>query len=155
TMPNDDITHPIPDLTGYITEGQVVFDRGLQGKSIYPPIDILPSLSRLMKGGIGEKYTREDHQAVANQLFASYSRVKEARSLASVIGEDELAPTDKRYLAYGRKFEDQFLGQAKDENRSIIETLDFAWELLRMLPREELDRVDTQLLDKYYGTEKV
>ena len=155
TMPNDDITHPIPDLTGYITEGQVVFDRDLQGKSIYPPIDILPSLSRLMKGGIGKKYTRNDHQAVANQLFASYSRVKEARSLASVIGEDELAPTDRKYLEYGRKFEQEFLNQAKDENRTIIETLDLAWELLRMLPREELDRIDTQLLDQYYGLEKV
>lgn len=155
TMPNDDITHPIPDLTGYITEGQVVFDRDLQGKSIYPPIDILPSLSRLMKDGIGEGYTRDDHQSVANQLFASYSRVKEVRSLASVIGEDELAPTDKKYLEYGRQFEKTFLGQEKDENRTIVQTLDNAWNLLRMLPREELDRIDTQLLDKYYGIEKV
>src|SRR5699024_8264101 len=127
----------------------------LQGKSVYPPIDILPSLSRLMKDGIGEGYTREDHQSVANQLFASYSRVKEARSLASVIGEDELAPTDKKYLEYGRKFEAQFIGQERDENRTVIQTLDKAWELLSMLPREELDRIDTQLLDKYYGMEKV
>lgn len=155
TMPNDDITHPIPDLTGYITEGQVVFDRDLQGKSIYPPIDILPSLSRLMSGGIGENYTRKDHQAVANQLFASYSRMQEARSLASVIGEDELAPTDQKYLEYGRQFENRFLSQANDENRTIIETLDLAWDLLRMLPREELDRIDTQLLDEYYSLEKV
>ena len=155
TMPNDDITHPIPDLTGYITEGQIVFDRDLQGKSIYPPIDILPSLSRLMKDGIGEGFTREDHQSVANQLFASYSRVKEVRSLASVIGEDELADTDQKYLAYGSKFEKHFIGQEKDENRSIIETLEIGWDLLRMLPREELDRIDTQLLDQYYQAEKV
>ena len=154
-MPNDDITHPIPDLTGYITEGQIVFDRDLQGKSIYPPIDILPSLSRLMKDGIGEGFTREDHQSVANQLFASYSRVKEVRSLASVIGEDELADTDQKYLAYGSKFEKHFIGQEKDENRSIIETLEIGWDLLRMLPREELDRIDTQLLDQYYQAEKV
>lgn len=155
TMPNDDITHPIPDLTGYITEGQVVFDRDLQGKSVYPPIDILPSLSRLMKDGIGEGYTREDHQSVANQLFASYSRVQEVRSLSSVIGEDELADTDKKYLAYGKEFETRFIGQRKDENRTIIETLEIGWDLLRMLPREELDRIDTQLLDKYYQAEKV
>lgn len=155
TMPNDDITHPIPDLTGYITEGQIVFDRDLQGKSVYPPIAILPSLSRLMKDGIGEGYTREDHQSVANQLFASYSRVNEVRSLASVIGEDELSATDKKYLEYGREFELHFIGQEKDENRSIIDTLDYGWELLRMLPREELDRIDTQLLDKYYSNEKV
>lgn len=155
TMPNDDITHPIPDLTGYITEGQIVFDRDLQGKSVYPPIDILPSLSRLMKDGIGEGFTRADHQSVANQLFASYSRVKEVRSLASVIGEDELADTDQKYLAYGSKFEKQFIGQEKDENRTIIETLEIGWDLLRMLPREELDRIDTQLLDQYYQAEKV
>lgn len=151
TMPNDDITHPIPDLTGYITEGQIVLDRDLQGKTIYPPINILPSLSRLMKDGIGEGYTREDHQSVANQLFASYSRVNEVRSLASVIGEDDLAPTDKKYLAFGREFEQHFIGQEKDENRTILETLEHGWELLRMLPREELDRIDTQLLDKYYN----
>lgn len=150
TMPNDDITHPIPDLTGYITEGQIVLDRDLAGAGIYPPINVLPSLSRLMKDGIGEGYTREDHQDVANQLFSSYAHVSDARSLASVIGEDELSDTDKRYLTFGRAFERHFVGQGQDENRSIIETLDLGWKLLGLLPKSELDRVDTKLLDKYY-----
>jgi V/A-type H+-transporting ATPase subunit B len=150
TMPNDDITHPIPDLTGYITEGQIVLDRQLDGQGIYPPISVLPSLSRLMKDGIGEGYTREDHQDVANQLFSSYAKVSDARSLASVIGEDELSDTDKRYLKFGRAFEDEFVGQGPDENRSIEETLDIGWKLLGLLPKSELDRVDTKMLDKYY-----
>lgn len=150
TMPNDDITHPIPDLTGYITEGQIVLDRGLHGQSVYPPINILPSLSRLMKDGIGEGYTRKDHQDVANQLFSCYAKVGDARALASVIGEDELSPLDKKYLEFGKAFEIQFLGQRTDENRSIEETLDIGWHLLRMLPREELDRIDTKILDEYY-----
>lgn len=150
TMPNDDITHPIPDLTGYITEGQIVLDRTLAGQSIYPPINVLPSLSRLMKDGIGEGYTREDHQSVANQLFASYAKVNDARSLASVIGEDELSPTDKLYLKFGREFENHFVGQGSMENRPVHQTLDIGWELLRILPREELDRIDTKILDKYY-----
>lgn len=111
TMPNDDITHPIPDLTGYITEGQIVLDRALHGQSIYPPINILPSLSRLMKDGIGEGYTRADHQDLANQLFSSYAKVGEARNLASVIGEDELSPIDKKYLAFGKEFEERYIGQ--------------------------------------------
>lgn len=150
TMPNDDITHPIPDLTGYITEGQIVLDRTLQGQSIYPPINVLPSLSRLMKDGIGEGYTREDHQAVANQLFSCYAKVGDARALASVIGEDELSPLDKQYLVFGKAFEAEFVGQSETENRSIIETLDKGWELLGLLPREELDRIDTKVLDQYY-----
>ena len=150
TMPNDDITHPIPDLTGYITEGQIVLDRQLHGQAIYPPINVLPSLSRLMKDGIGEGYTREDHQAVANQLFSCYANVGDARALASVIGEDELSPLDKKYLEFGKRFENEFVGQGEEENRTIIETLDKGWELLEMLPREELDRIDTKLLDKYY-----
>ena len=150
TMPNDDITHPIPDLTGYITEGQIVLDRQLHGQSIYPPISVLPSLSRLMKDGIGEGYTRADHQAVANQLFSSYAKVGDARALASVIGEDELSALDKKYLAFGKKFEKYFVGQREDENRTIIDTLEIGWRLLRMLPREELDRVDTKILDEYY-----
>lgn len=149
TMPNDDITHPIPDLTGYITEGQVVLDRVLHQKNIYPPINVLPSLSRLMKDGIGAKYTREDHQDVANQLFASYARVGEARDLASVIGEDELSSTDKKYLEFGKAFEQEFVGQGQNENRTIEETLDIGWKLLEILPREELDRVDTKILEKY------
>ena len=150
TMPNDDITHPIPDLTGYITEGQIVLDRGLHGQSIYPPINILPSLSRLMKDGIGAGYTREDHQDLANQLFAAYAKVGEARNLASVIGEDELSPIDKKYLEFGKEFETRYIGQGPTENRTIEETLDLGWELLGLLPKEELDRVDTKILAKYY-----
>ena len=151
TMPNDDITHPIPDLTGYITEGQIVLDRTLQGQSIYPPINVLPSLSRLMKDGIGEGFTRKDHQDVANQLFSCYAKVGDARALASVIGEDELSPTDKKYLEFGKAFEERFIGQDPHENRTIIDTLNIGWELLRMLPREELDRIDTKILDEFYA----
>ena len=150
TMPNDDITHPIPDLTGYITEGQIVLDRQLNSQSVYPPISVLPSLSRLMKDGIGEGYTRKDHQDVANQLFSCYAKVGDARALASVIGEDELSAIDKKYLEFGKAFEEHFIGQAHHENRSIIETLEIGWKLLRMLPREELDRIDTKVLDQYY-----
>ena len=150
TMPNDDITHPIPDLTGYITEGQIVLDRALNGQSVYPPISVLPSLSRLMKDGIGEGYTREDHQDVANQLFSCYARVGDARALASVIGEDELSPLDKKYLEFGKEFEHRFIGQDIHDNRTITDTLNIGWELLGLLPREELDRIDTKILDKYY-----
>ena len=150
TMPNDDITHPIPDLTGYITEGQIVLDRQLHGQSIYPPISVLPSLSPLMKDGIGEGYTRANHQDVANQLFSCYAKVGDARSLASVIGEDELSPIDKQYLVFGNEFEHEFIGQGMDENRSMEDTLNKAWELLGLLPREELDRVNTKVLDQYY-----
>ncbi|MDR1766425.1 MAG: V-type ATP synthase subunit B [Lachnospiraceae bacterium] len=151
TMPNDDITHPIPDLTGYITEGQIVLDRALHGQSVYPPISVLPSLSRLMKDGIGKGFTREDHQDVANQLFSSYAKVGEARALASVIGEDELSDVDKKYLAFGLAFEQRFVGQDPLENRTIFQTLDIGWELLRMLPKSELDRIDTKLLDAHYA----
>lgn len=154
TMPNDDITHPIPDLTGYITEGQIVLDRNLHGQSIYPPISILPSLSRLMKDGIGAGYTRDDHQSLANQLFSAYAKVGEARNLASVIGEDELSPLDKKYLKFGVEFEKRYVGQGPTENRSIMQTLDLGWELLKLLPREELDRIDTKLLDIYYPCEE-
>lgn len=150
TMPNDDITHPIPDLTGYITEGQIVLDRSLQGQGFYPPVNVLPSLSRLMKDGIGEGYTRADHQALANQLFASYAKVIDARSLASVIGEEELSPTDKKYIEFGKLFENRFVNQGFNENRSIEQSLDLGWELLSTLPRTELDRVDDAILDKYY-----
>ena len=153
TMPNDDITHPIPDLTGYITEGQVVLDRSLHGQAIYPPISILPSLSRLMKDGIGEGYTREDHQDLANQLFSAYAKVGEARNLASVIGEDELSPIDKQYLKFGEEFEHRYIGQGPTENRTIQDTLDLGWELLGLLPKEELDRIDTKMIDKYYPKE--
>ncbi len=196
TMPNDDITHPIPDLTGYITEGQIVLDRNLDatgvyppisvlpslsrlmkdgiGKGytredhnplanqllivldrnldatgVYPPISVLPSLSRLMKDGIGKGYTREDHNPLANQLFATYARVQDAKALASVIGEEELSPSDKRVMEFGRAFEEKFVGQG-NTSRTIEETLDLGWELLSMLPKEELDRVDQVLLDHYY-----
>lgn len=150
TMPNDDITHPIPDLTGYITEGQIVLDRQLHGQSVYPPINVLPSLSRLMKDGIGEGYTRADHQDVANQLFSCYAKVGDARALASVIGEDELSPLDKKYLIFGNAFEKQFVGQGEFENRTIQQTLDIGWRLLGLLPKEELDRIDTKVLNQYY-----
>lgn len=150
TMPNDDITHPIPDLTGYITEGQIVLDRSLQGQGFYPPVNVLPSLSRLMKDGIGEGYTRADHQPLANQLFASYAKVIDARSLASVIGEEELSPIDKKYIEFGKLFENRFVNQGFNENRSIEQSLDLGWELLSTLPRNELDRVDDAILDKYY-----
>lgn len=151
TMPNDDITHPVPDLTGYITEGQIVLDRGLQNQGIYPPVNVLPSLSRLMKDGIGEGFTRADHPALSNQLFASYAKVIDARSLASVIGEEELSDTDKKYLEFGRQFESTFINQGFNEDRDIGQSLDLGWKLLSTLPRSELDRVDDELLDKYYG----
>ena len=150
TMPGDDITHPIPDLTGYITEGQIVLDRQLSGQAIYPPIGVLPSLSRLMKDGIGEGYTRGAHQDMANQLFSCYAKVGDARALASVIGEDELSPLDKQYLKFGTAFEHHFVGQDVHENRTILETLDLGWKLLGMLPRNELDRIDSKVLDQYY-----
>ncbi|WP_300408529.1 V-type ATP synthase subunit B [Lagierella sp.] len=149
TMPNGDITHPIPDLTGYITEGQVTLDPQLTFKDIYPPINVLPSLSRLMKDGIGEGYTREDHQDVANQLFASYSRVQEVRDLAQILGEDDLQESDKKILEFGVAFEEKFVKQDPYENRSIIETLDLAWELMKILPDDQLDRIDPKLKEKY------
>ncbi len=149
TMPNDDITHPVSDLTGYITEGQIVLGRSLDQMGIYPPISILPSLSRLMKDGIGEGYTREDHQALANQLFASYAKVQDVRSLASVIGEEELSPIDKQYIAFGKLFEERFIAQGFYEERSITQTLNLGWEILSTLPISELDRVDRQILEKY------
>lgn len=151
TMPNDDITHPVPDLTGYITEGQIVLDRGLDQSGIYPPISVLPSLSRLMKDGIGEGYTRSDHSDVSNQLFACYAKVMDARALASVIGEDELSDLDKSYIEFGKKFEKYFVTQRFDENRSIDETLDLGWNLLSLLPKSALDRVNEKLLDEKYN----
>lgn len=154
TMPNDDITHPIPDLTAYITEGQIVFDRDLDQKGVYPGLSVLLSLSRLMKDGIGEGYTRDDHAAVSNQLFAAYAKVQDARSLASVIGEEELSDSDKAYMRFGTLFEDHFLNQGFDENRSIDETLDLGWDLLCALPKNELDRIDEKLLNEKYDPER-
>ncbi|MFR1434109.1 MAG: V-type ATP synthase subunit B [Acutalibacteraceae bacterium] len=153
TMPNDDITHPVPDLTGYITEGQIVLDRSLDNSGIYPPVSVLPSLSRLMKDGIGEGFTRADHAAVSNQLFACYARVQDARSLASVIGEEELSPSDKKLLQFGRLFDQIYTNQRENENRTIDQTLDLGWKLLSTLPREELDRVDDATLDQFYHPE--
>lgn len=154
TMPNDDITHPIPDLTAYITEGQIVFDRELDQKGIYPGLSVLLSLSRLMKDGIGEGYTRADHAAVSNQLFAAYAKVQDARSLASVIGEEELSENDRAYMRFGKLFEEHFLNQGFDENRSIDETLDLGWDLLCSLPKSELDRIDEKLLDEKYDPDR-
>ena len=153
TMPGDDITHPIPDLTGYITEGQIVLDRQMDASGVYPPVSVLPSLSRLMKDGIGAGYTREDHVMLSNQLFASYAKVQDAKALASVIGEEELSDSDKKLLAFGRAFEQQFIGQG-NVNRTIEQTLDLGWELLTMLPREMLDRCDDATLDACYEPAK-
>ncbi|HNX16352.1 MAG TPA: V-type ATP synthase subunit B [Bacilli bacterium] len=153
TMPNDDITHPVPDLTGYITEGQIVLDRELYQKGIFPPISILPSLSRLMKDGIGAKYTREDHQSLANQLFASYAKVQDIRSLASVIGEDELNENDQVFILFGNLFEQNFLNQ-RDQNRDVPFSLDLGWDLLSILPKNELTNVSDQLIEKYYNPDR-
>ncbi len=154
TMPNDDITHPVPDLTGYITEGQIVLDRSLDQNGIYPPISVLPSLSRLMKDGIGEGYTRADHSAVSNQLFASYAKVQDTKALASVIGEEELSASDRLYMDFGKAFEHYFLDQGFDTDRSIDETLDLGWDLLSILPESELDRIDSDLLRQNYHPER-
>jgi len=153
TMPGDDITHPIPDLTGYITEGQIVLSRELHRKGIYPPINVLPSLSRLMKDGIGEGYTREDHPEIANQLFASYSKVQDVRAIASIIGEDELSNVDRAYLRFGERFEEEFISQGFDERRSIEETLDKAWDILLTLPKSELTRIKKERLEERNATE--
>lgn len=149
TMPNDDITHPIPDLTGYITEGQIVLDRHLYRKGISPPINILPSLSRLMKDGIGAEHTRSDHANLASQLYAAYARVRQLENLASIIGEEELSVVDKRYLVFGTRFEDQIISQGGDEDRTISETLDRGWSLLADLPREDLTRLTEDELKEH------
>ncbi|GHU06911.1 V-type ATP synthase subunit B [Spirochaetia bacterium] len=149
TMPNDDISHPIPDLSGYITEGQIVLDREMTQRGVYPPVAGLPSLSRLMKDGIGEGMTREDHKDVSSQLFAAYSKVKQVRNLASIIGEEELSDADKRYVKFGDIFEQEFLTQSETENRSIGETLDLGWKILAQLPREDLLRIKREYIEKY------
>jgi len=151
TMPNDDISHPIPDLTGYITEGQIVFEREMHNRGIYPPIAGLPSLSRLMKDGIGNDRTRDDHPHLASQLFAAYSYVKDVRNLASVIGEEELTPLDQQYLEFGETFERQFVSQGPREDRTIEQTLDLGWKALSILPQEELHRVTDKAIEEYYG----
>ena len=154
TMPNDDISHPIPDLTGYITEGQIVLDRELSQKGMYPPVAGLPSLSRLMKDGIGDKMTREDHKDVSSQLFAAYSKVKSIRNLASIIGDEELSDGDKMYLRFGEAFENKFLTQGEFENRTIEETLDIGWKVLSLLPKDELYRIKSEYIEKYLPKEE-
>ncbi len=151
TMPNDDITHPIPDLTGFITEGQIVLSRELDARGIYPPVDPLTSLSRLMKDGIGKGFTRDDHPGVSSQLFAAYSRTQDARSLAGVVGEDEIGDTDKKYLEFGKAFEEHFIAQGSDENREIGQSLDMGWYLISMLPAAELTRVTMEELRTHVG----
>jgi len=153
TMPSDDISHPVPDLTGYITEGQIVLERELFNKGIYPPIAGLPSLSRLMKDGIGEGRTRKDHGPVAAQLFASYAKVKGIRALAAIVGEEELSDLDKLYLKFGTTFEEQYLSQGYEENRSIEQTLEVGWRMLSLLPRDELYRIAKDDIERYYTPE--
>lgn len=150
TMPEDDKTHPIPDLTGYITEGQIILSRELYRKNVMPPIDVLPSLSRLKDKGIGDKKTREDHADTMNQLFAAYARGKEAKELMVILGEDALTDIDKKYAAFADAFEKEYVSQGSFENRSIEETLSIGWRLLSMLPRSELKRIDDGYLDQYY-----
>jgi V/A-type H+/Na+-transporting ATPase subunit B len=154
TMPNDDITHPMPDLTGYITEGQIVLGRELNFAGIYPPVTVLPSLSRLMKDGIGKGRTRDDHPRWGAQLYAAYARTQDVRALASVIGEEELSEVDQKYLKFGRAFEREFVNQAFTENRTIERTLEIGWKLLSILPKKELTRVNLDEIEKYYtGTD--
>jgi len=150
TMPNEDITHPIPDLTGYITEGQIYIDRQLQNRQIYPPINVLPSLSRLMKSAIGEGMTREDHSDVSNQLYACYAIGREQQAMKAVVGEEALSSEDLLYLEFLGKFEKNFINQGANENRSIFESLDKGWELLRIFPPEMLKRIPKKIIDKYY-----
>ncbi len=154
TMPEDDKTHPIPDLTGYITEGQIMLSRTLYQQGIYPPIDVLPSLSRLRDKGIGDKKTRKDHPGLANQLFASYARGQEIKELTVILGESSLSETDRAYLRFAEKFEEKFLTQDLYENREIEETLMLGWELLSILPKEELKRVKEEDMEKYLNKEQ-
>ena len=148
-MPEDDKTHPIPDLTGYITEGQIILSRELHKKGVVPPIDVLPSLSRLKDKGIGAEKTREDHADTMNQLFAAYAHGKESKELAAILGDSALTPTDKLYAKFAEKFEEKYVSQGFESNRTIEETLDLGWELLSMLPRAELKRIKEKFLDKY------
>ena len=151
TMPEDDKTHPIPDLTGYITEGQIILSRELYRKGVTPPIDVLPSLSRLKDKGIGEGRTREDHAATMNQLFSAYARGKDAKELMVILGDAALTETDKKYAEFAGRFENEYVSQGYDTNRTVEETLNTGWRLLSMLPRSELKRISDRLLDKYYG----
>lgn len=155
TMPNDDITHPIPDLTGYITEGQISIDRMLHNRQIYPPINVLPSLSRLMKSAIGEGMTRKDHGEVSNQMYAFYAIGKDVLAMKAVVGEEALSSEDLLYLEFLEKFEGKFVNQGGYENRSIVQSLDLAWSLLRIFPRELLRRITAKTLDTFYDRESI
>jgi len=150
TMPNDDITHPIPDLTGYITEGQIYVDRQLHNRQIYPPINVLPSLSRLMKSAIGDGMTREDHADVSNQLYACYAIGKDVQAMKAVVGEEALSSDDLLYLEFLIKFEKNFIAQGNYENRTVFDSLDIGWQLLRIFPREMLKRIPQKTVEKYY-----
>jgi len=150
SMPEDDKTHPIPDLTGYITEGQIILDRPLHRKGVYPPINVLPSLSRLRDKGIGDGKTREDHADVSNQLFAAYARGKEVQELAVILGEAALSEADKAFFKFAEVFENKFVRQGSDENRTIEETIQIGWDLLTLLPKSELKRIRQEYIDKYY-----
>jgi len=154
TMPDDDITHPIPDLTAYITEGQIVFSRSMHNMGIYPPIDVLPSLSRLMKQGIGKGRTREDHPGVKDQLYAAYAEGRNLRELVAVVGEESLTERDKIYLRFADRFEKEFVNQGVDERRTIEQTLEIAWDLLSMLPEEDLKKIRPEYIEKYYKGRK-
>jgi V/A-type H+-transporting ATPase subunit B len=149
TMPSDDITHPIPDLTGYITEGQIVISRSLDKVGIYPSIDVLVSLSRLMNQGIGKDQTREDHKSLSDQLYAAYAQGKQVRSLIEIVGEDALSDSDKKYLKFADEFERRFINQDFSENRKINETLDIGWDLLSILDKSEMKRIKPELIEKY------
>ena len=151
TMPEDDKTHPIPDLTGYITEGQIILSRELYKKGVNPPIDVLPSLSRLKDKGIGENKTREDHADTMNQLFSAYAKGKECKELSAILGDSALSATDKLYAKFAEQFEKEYVAQGFDKDRSIEETLDTGWKLLKILPRSELKRIKEKYLDKYLG----
>jgi V/A-type H+-transporting ATPase subunit B len=148
-MPGDDKTHPIPDLTGYITEGQILLSRDLHRKNIYPPVDPLPSLSRLMNSGIGDKKTREDHKGVSDQLYAGYANGRDLRSLSAVVGEEALTPSDRKFLRFADDFEKRFVQQGAYENREIEQTLDLAWDMFAGLPEDELKRVKKEHIPKY------
>jgi len=154
TMPDDDITHPIPDLTGYITEGQIVLSRRLHRKGIYPSIDVLPCLSRLMNQGIGEGKTRDDHKDVSNQMYSAYAEGRDLRDLVAVVGEEALTERDKKYLEFAERFEAEFTAQRDTEDRDIDESLDLGWQLLAILPEKELKRVDPELIKKYHPDHK-
>jgi V/A-type H+-transporting ATPase subunit B len=150
TMPDDDITHPIPDLTGYITEGQIVLDRSLHKKDIFPPVAVLPCLSRLMDRGIGKERTREDHAGVSNQLYAAYAEGCDLRDLVAIVGEDALSERDQKFLQFADLFEQQFVKQGDHENRSITDTLDIGWNLFATLPKQELKKIDEKYINQYH-----